>query len=220
MIDCFAFLKKQPVQQRSLDSVNRMLASSRHILAIDGYEALSTNRIAQEAGVNVASVYQYFPDKEAILCTLYLQWVAPVYAIYEDMLLQARQGLPFLAMARALESRQNQLHENTWGYQYMGHLVEMLPALRQLEDQHVQRSAAYLADLLSAYREIWPRPRLLTYGAMLYRVISTFNTAYAAANPTDRTQILRIYRRTLIGMLRIYLNARIPAGRAGGEPPG
>lgn len=220
MIDCFAFLKKQPVQQRSLDSVNRMLASSRHILAVDGYEALSTNRIAQEAGVNVASVYQYFPDKEAILCTLYLQWVAPVYAIYEDMLVQARQGLPFLAMARALESRQSQLHENTWGYQYMGHLVEMLPALRQLEDQHVQRSAAYLADLLSAYREIWPRPRLLTYGAMLYRVISTFNTAYAAANPTDRTQILRIYRRTLIGMLRIYLNARIPAGRDGGEPPG
>jgi len=214
MIDCFVFLKKQPVQQRSLDSVNRMLESSRHILAVDGYEALSTNRIAQEAGVNVASVYQYFPDKEAILCTLYLQWVAPVYAIYEDMLVQARQGLPFLVMAKALESRQSQLHENTWGYQHMGHLVEMLPALRKLEDQHVQRSAVYLADLLTAYRNIWPRPRLLTYGAMLYRVISTFNTAYAAATPADRKQILRIYRRTLIGMLRIYLDARIPASKA------
>ena len=210
MIDCFVFLKKQPAQQRSLDSVNRILDSSRQILAVAGYEALSTNRIAQEACVNVASVYQYFPDKEAILCTLYLQWVAPVYAIYDDMLAQARQGLPFLAMARQLENRQSQLHENTWGYQHMAHLVEMLPALRQLENEHVQRSAAYLADLLSAYREVWPRAQLLTYGAMLYRVIGTFNTAYATAKPSEKALILRIYRRTLIGMLRIYLNARTP----------
>lgn len=213
MINCFVFLKKQPAQQRSLDSVNRILESSRQILAVAGYEALSTNRIAQEAGVNVASVYQYFPDKEAILCTLYLQWVAPVYAIYDDMLVQARQGLPFLAMARQLENRQSQLHENTWGYQHMAHLVEMLPALRQLENEHVQRSAAYLADLLSAYREVWPRAQLLTYGAMLYRVIGTFNTAYATAKPSEKALILRIYRRTLIGMLRIYLNARQSAGR-------
>ena len=213
MIDCFVFLKKQPAQQRSLDSVNRILESSRQILAVAGYEALSTNRIAHEAGVNVASVYQYFPDKEAILCTLYLQWVAPVYAIYDDMLVQARQGLPFLAMARQLENRQSQLHENTWGYQHMAHLVEMLPALRQLENEHVQRSAAYLADLLSAYREVWPRAQLLTYGAMLYRVIGTFNTAYATAKPSEKALILRIYRRTLIGMLRIYLNARQSAGR-------
>lgn len=214
MIDCFAFLKKQPAQQRSLDSVNRILDSSRQILAVAGYEALSTNRIAQEAGVNVASVYQYFPDKEAILCTLYLHWVAPVYAIYDDMLAQARQGLPFVAMARQLENRQSQLHENTWGYQHMAHLVEMLPALRQLENEHVQRSAAYLADLLSAYRQGWPRAQLLTYGAMLYRVIGTFNTAYATATPGEKALILRIYRRTLIGMLRIYLNARTPSSRA------
>lgn len=208
MIDCFAFLKKQPVQQRAQASVNRILASSRDVLINEGYDALTTNRVARDSGVNVASLYQYFPDKDAILCTLFLQWVAPVYAIYEDVLEQARNGLPFLAMARQLDSRQQQLAENTWGYHYMAHLVEMVPALRRLEEEHVLRSAAYLADLLSVYRTVWPREQLLTYCKMVYRVINTFNTAIASEPPAEQRQVLRLFRRTLIGMLRIYFKAR------------
>lgn len=208
MTDCYAFLKKQPVQQRALDSVARILAASRNLLAQEGYDALTTNRIARESGVNVASIYQYFPDKESILCTLYLQWVAPVYAIYEDSLKLAHDGLPFLAMARQFERRQQQLEENIWGYRHLGHLVEMVPVLRELEQTHVNRSGEYLADLLSAYRSGWPRERLLTYCRMLYLTISTFDSARMCEAPAQQALVLRIYRRTLIAMLRMFLCAR------------
>lgn len=208
MTNCYAFLKKQPLQQRALDSVARILAASRHLLALEGYDALSTNRIACESGVNVASIYQYFPDKESILCTLYLQWVTPVYAIYEDSLQLARRGLPFLAMARQFERRQQQLEENIWGYRHLGHLVEMVPALRELEEAHIARSGEYLADLLSAYRSGWPRERLLAYCRMLYLTVSMFYVAQVREAPAQQALVLRVYRRTLIAMLRIYLCAR------------
>ncbi len=47
--------------------VERIVAAARDVLASDGYDAFSTNRVAERAGVSPGSLYQYFPDKAAIL---------------------------------------------------------------------------------------------------------------------------------------------------------
>jgi AcrR family transcriptional regulator len=47
--------------------VERIVAAGRSVLVEDGYDAFSTNRVAAEAGVSPGSLYQYFPDKAAIL---------------------------------------------------------------------------------------------------------------------------------------------------------
>ena len=47
--------------------VERIVAGGRSLLLREGYDAFSTNRVASEAGVSPGSLYQYFPDKEAIL---------------------------------------------------------------------------------------------------------------------------------------------------------
>jgi AcrR family transcriptional regulator len=47
--------------------VARMLDAAARILIADGYGAASTNRVAAEAGVSPGSVYQYFPNKDAIV---------------------------------------------------------------------------------------------------------------------------------------------------------
>ncbi|MEU3654243.1 TetR/AcrR family transcriptional regulator [Streptomyces sp. NPDC032161] len=47
--------------------VERILAAGREVLLERGYERTSTSRIAGRAGISPGSVYQYFPDKEAIL---------------------------------------------------------------------------------------------------------------------------------------------------------
>jgi AcrR family transcriptional regulator len=63
-----AFLpRKRPRQERSRFTVEAILEAAADILVRDGYETLTTNRIADRAGVNVASLYQYFPGKEAIV---------------------------------------------------------------------------------------------------------------------------------------------------------
>jgi AcrR family transcriptional regulator len=47
--------------------VERIVAAGREVLVSDGYDAFSTNRVAAAAGVSPGSLYQYFPDKAAIL---------------------------------------------------------------------------------------------------------------------------------------------------------
>lgn len=63
--------KKRPQQQRSRATVDYILRAAEQILSQDGVYRLSTNRIAKTAGVAVASLYQYFPNKEAIVNALF-----------------------------------------------------------------------------------------------------------------------------------------------------
>lgn len=59
--------RKTPTQERSRARVERILDAAALILSRDGREALNTNRIAEEAAVPVGSVYQFFPNKEAVI---------------------------------------------------------------------------------------------------------------------------------------------------------
>ncbi|MEI8268873.1 MAG: TetR/AcrR family transcriptional regulator [Acidimicrobiaceae bacterium] len=60
----------KPQQQRAIETTNRILEAAYDIVAYDGYQALTTNSVAERAGVNIRSVYRYFEDKNAILVHL------------------------------------------------------------------------------------------------------------------------------------------------------
>src|SRR5262249_49915519 len=62
--------RKAPRQERSRATVEALLEATTDILVREGYAKLTTNRIAERAGVNIASLYQYFPGKEAIVAEL------------------------------------------------------------------------------------------------------------------------------------------------------
>jgi AcrR family transcriptional regulator len=68
--------RKTPRQERSRATVEAILQAAAYILVRSGYDALTTNSIAERAGVNIASLYQYFPNKEAILAELYRRHAA------------------------------------------------------------------------------------------------------------------------------------------------
>ena len=60
----------KPQQQRAIETTNRILEAAYDIVAFDGYQALTTNSVAERAGVNIRSVYRYFEDKNAIILHL------------------------------------------------------------------------------------------------------------------------------------------------------
>lgn len=62
--------RKTPRQSRSRETVEAILTATADILTRKGYAGLTTNHIADRAGVNIASLYQYFPGKEAIVAEL------------------------------------------------------------------------------------------------------------------------------------------------------
>lgn len=62
--------RKEPQQARSANLVAAVLEAAVQVLAQEGAQRFTTARVAEKAGVSVGSVYQYFPNKAAILFRL------------------------------------------------------------------------------------------------------------------------------------------------------
>jgi AcrR family transcriptional regulator len=80
--------RKQPQQTRSTELVAAILEAAVQVLAKQGAQRFTTARVAEKAGVSVGSLYQYFPNKAAILFRLqsdeWRQTTALLRGILED----------------------------------------------------------------------------------------------------------------------------------------
>lgn len=79
-------VRKTPRQARSRHTHDAILEAAARIVQEDGLHRLTTNRIAERAGVSIGSLYQYFPGKEAILATL-------IRDMRREMLVDIRRGI-------------------------------------------------------------------------------------------------------------------------------
>ncbi|MCZ0734290.1 TetR/AcrR family transcriptional regulator [Phreatobacter sp. AB_2022a] len=77
-------LRRRPSQARSKERVERILTVARELIATRGSEALRMAEVADAAGISIGSLYQYFPDKAAIIRTL-----AERYNLQEQACIQA-----------------------------------------------------------------------------------------------------------------------------------
>jgi len=62
--------RKRPIQERAHVTLDSIVDSAERILKSKGYSSLTTNHIAQVAGVSTGTLYQYFPNKEMIVRAL------------------------------------------------------------------------------------------------------------------------------------------------------
>jgi AcrR family transcriptional regulator len=67
-------MRRKPRQARSQERVNRILDVAEDLFFSQGYAATTTNAIAAQAQVPIGSLYQFFPDKTAILQALALRY--------------------------------------------------------------------------------------------------------------------------------------------------
>ncbi len=63
-------LRRNPSQRRARERVERMLSCAAEVIAEKGSDAMRMSEVARLAGVSIGSLYQYFPDKSAIVRTL------------------------------------------------------------------------------------------------------------------------------------------------------
>ena len=74
-------MRRVPVQARGQRTVARILDAAAELFVGDGYDATTTTQIAKRAGVSIGSLYQFFPDKEALLEALAVRHIEGVDAI-------------------------------------------------------------------------------------------------------------------------------------------
>jgi AcrR family transcriptional regulator len=99
--------RKHPTQRRARETVEAILAAATALFATHGYARTTTNGVADRAGVSIGSLYQYFPNKDALLAALHERHearVGPVIArslvVLADPAVTLERGLG--ALVRAL----------------------------------------------------------------------------------------------------------------------
>jgi len=97
-----AAMRRSPQQARGQQRVELILDTAEQLFAERGYDAASTNEIAAQAGIPIGSVYQFFPNKEAILHALLARYRHELAALYAERITPAGEQLPE-ALARVLD---------------------------------------------------------------------------------------------------------------------
>jgi AcrR family transcriptional regulator len=94
-----AIPRKQPEQDRSRATVDAIVDAAARILVKHGYDAFTTNRVAEKAGVSIGSLYQYFPNKDALLSELMRRHTLAIEDGIEAMAEHAKRA-PLAEVAR------------------------------------------------------------------------------------------------------------------------
>jgi AcrR family transcriptional regulator len=138
-----------PKQERSREMVERIIAAGQRVLLRDGYERITTNRVAEEADVSPGSLYQYFPDKETILAAVIDRYAADLSteltAVLADRLEEPGPELVRSAFTGLLDV----LSENV---EYLRLVVEVLPR-KQFGGWTIALEQR-ISDLVTAYLSI------------------------------------------------------------------
>jgi AcrR family transcriptional regulator len=93
--------RKHASQQRSRATVDALIEATARILVREGFDSASTNRIAEQAGVSVGSLYQYFPGKEALVAAVIERHKKDLMRVARGVLAEV-EGLPLKQAVRKM----------------------------------------------------------------------------------------------------------------------
>jgi AcrR family transcriptional regulator len=140
--------KKRPAQARSRETFDAIVEACTGLLPRLGYAGTTTNHIAERAGVNVASLYEYFPGKDAIVAQVAERLVERVLARLEEGAARVARGGEALAVRRWVEL----IHDTVAREKgLVAVFVNQVPYTSQLEP--IRDLGARLVELSLALRE-------------------------------------------------------------------
>lgn len=186
--------RRTPQQERSRDRVQAILDAARQLIGERGNDAVSMREIALQAGVPIASVYDYFRDKNEILRALMVIYMSKIQNRIAGLLLNAKTVADLFvaigAMVDALEAifREERELPTIWG------AVQANTKLRNLDIEDGHRIAEFL---IARYIEIMPKadPEIIR-DACIYAVSTVATTVRMAVytNPGDGERLIREFK--------------------------
>ncbi|MCL2715691.1 MAG: TetR/AcrR family transcriptional regulator [Alphaproteobacteria bacterium] len=194
-------MRKIPRQARARQTVEYILEAAACILAERGLEGFTTNHIAERAGVNISSLYQYFPDKLAILEALRERHVAVPdqnYAVW----LERSRDLPLEEIVRAIVDLAISMHASNPAMHKL--FLEALPRQRRKADDHFEAERiAKMASMLLGHCRASLNPEMMLF--ILRHALSRVLHEVVC----ERPEWLKdpVFREELVTLLVNYLRA-------------
>lgn len=205
--------RKRPLQERSRATVEVILAATRRILVRDGYQALTTNRVAKEAGVSVGSLYQYFPSREALVLAVMERHVDQMLEALRARLAELRHADLEQAAREMIRGMLDMQRIQPKLHRALLEEVPRIGELRRLQELH-SRYQPLVAAWLEEHRELL---ELEDAGAAAWTLVSAVEGVVGRAI-LERPEMLEsgALERTVLRLVLGYLK---PSVLAGGHKP-
>lgn len=188
-----AHLKRIPRQERSQQRFETIVSEALRLFAERGYEAVSMREIARESACPIASIYQYFPTKQAIVKEI---WVRYSQTVRQELAtdLQTFVGAGRLDGGEALIERMvdliTELQLSSPAYVEVWGCIAATPELRALNDQDTLNSAGLIAEAIMAIHPTADRDRMEGLALMLTESGSAITKLTLSLPETRRRQII------------------------------
>lgn len=207
-------VRRQPQTARAHKTFDALLTNALEILANEGIDQLTTRRVAARAGVNIASLYAYFPNKQAILLAAFERWSTKVMAALDraaEQSLGKVELLPFLDRVLA-ELHVFDMDLRIWLALHQG--MKTYTSLHAAERDHAERVATRLAGYLRAYGSTWSDDALRSFGLMAYEFDCLMVSRLATTPPEQTALTFELGRMTAQRMFEMPLGPEPAAKNA------
>ncbi|SAL24555.1 TetR family transcriptional regulator [Caballeronia arvi] len=146
--------RRQPAQQRSRERLDRILEAAQQLIAEKGSEHVKMSEIAELAEISIGSLYQYFPDKRAIVRTLAELYAAESRRCVREALEAVQNKAQLLD---AFASLVDQYYEIVLDKPVMRDISSALRSDKELMSIEIAESKACGTLLAAAIRRVTPR---------------------------------------------------------------
>ena len=202
--------RRRPSQERSRDRVERILDATAALLGDTPVDKITTAAIAETAGVPIGSVYQYFPNKLAVLAELARRVMEQVDLKTASLIAEDFGVLPWdQAIDRAIDATM-QGYAAQPGYLQLLLSIRPTPEFRLITDESNERVAAMLARH-PALRAVIPADRIeLVTRAAIQAANALQDWALSADDADLANRITREMKTLLKGYLAVYMDESSP----------
>ncbi|UYM18223.1 TetR/AcrR family transcriptional regulator [Endozoicomonas euniceicola] len=166
--------RKTPVQSRSKKRVESILEVTASLLVEKGYESLTAVGIAEKAKIPVASLYQYYPNKEAVIYALCESMINDVMQRFDDY---ENFESHKLGIWELLELIGEQEYANPANHKLefeLNRAMIAMPQLSELHDSFDERISKRFSSILKYYGSKWSIDELVNLSRIVFRMGTTY----------------------------------------------
>jgi AcrR family transcriptional regulator len=195
-------MRRRPRQVRSQERVNQILDVAEALFISEGYTATTTNAIATTAKVSIGSLYQFFPDKAAILKAL-----AERYAVKlrEVLIAINSEALDVGVYAEAIIDAVYDFFITHRGYYAI--FISLQGVMPQLQEIDELADAQLIQDLAVTLGKYYSHLEINARDRISFVLVKTIgNLVWIALGQTEglRDQLIDETKRLIVNYLRSY----------------
>jgi AcrR family transcriptional regulator len=198
-------MRRQPRQARSQERVNQILDVAEQMFISEGYEATTTNAIAARAKVSIGSLYQFFPDKAAIVQALAMRYMELLHQRFTALHTAETVNLPLSTYVDQVIDAIDQFFSDYPGYHAIFMQVQnKMPELEAIETAADAQLIQELATFLSLRHANLQQGNYEAISFVLVKAIGTLLWLALSQEPSFRQQLLKETKRLTLSYLQSY----------------